>query len=152
MNDAKKTRKSWWWILLAVFLGVPLLGRFVNGPPVPAAAPAPAPVPIALGANKKPDPVVIAATMQLELRDAMRNPDSFKIEQILAMPNGATCYQYRAENGFGGVNRERAVFSGLKFKVSGSDGFSALWNRNCVGKTGQDITDNVQIVIRVSGK
>ena len=34
----------------------------------------------------------------------MRDPDSFKLSSVIIMDKGAVCYEYRAHNGFGGVN------------------------------------------------
>ncbi len=81
------------------------------------------------------------------LRAAMRNPDSFTVEQILAMESGAICFTYRAQNGFGGMNREQAVLSSddSKFVSSPSDGFSKAWNSACAGQTGDDITRLVDV-------
>jgi hypothetical protein len=74
-----------------------------------------------------------------QLRDSMRNPDSFKLSQVLMMDDGAVCYQYRAQNGFGGLNVGHAVLSPKgQFKANESAGFRGLWNKECAGKTGTD--------------
>ena len=75
------------------------------------------------------------------LKESMRNPDSFKLSQALMMNDGAVCYEYRAQNGFGGMNVGQAVLSPKgKFKSSESDGFSSLWNKECAHKIGTDKT------------
>lgn len=75
------------------------------------------------------------------LKNAMRNPDSFKLAQVLVMPDGGVCYGYRAQNGFGGMNGERAVLSpDGTMRTDDSDGFSRAWHRECAGKTGDDKT------------
>jgi hypothetical protein len=57
------------------------------------------------------------------------------------MPNGAVCYDYRSQNGFGGMNAGQAVLSPTgQFKSDKSAGFTALWNKQCGGKTGEDKT------------
>jgi hypothetical protein len=65
--------------------------------------------------------------------------DSFKLSQVLVMDDGAVCYQYRAQNGFGGLNVGHAVLSPKgQFKANESAGFRGLWNKECAGKTGTD--------------
>ena len=76
-----------------------------------------------------------------QLRESMRNPDAFKLSQVLVMANGAVCYDYHAQNGFGGMNVGQAALSPKgQFKTSESDGFVPLWNRECASKTGEDKT------------
>ena len=85
--------------------------------------------------------IAFAAGGAKQLRDAMRNPDSFKLTQALIMGDGAVCYDYRAQNGFGGMNAEKAVLApDGRFATTGSDGFHALWNKECADKTGLDET------------
>ena len=75
------------------------------------------------------------------LRDSMRNPDSFKLAEVLMMDNGAVCYTYRAQNGFGGVNVGSAVLSRTgQFRTNETSGFRTLWNKECANKTGKDKT------------
>jgi hypothetical protein len=75
------------------------------------------------------------------LESAMRNPDSFKLSQALIMDNGSVCYQYRAQNGFGGMNIEHAVLTASgKFKNENESGFRTLWNKECANKTGSEKT------------
>jgi hypothetical protein len=82
-----------------------------------------------------------AAVGAKQLRSSMRNPDSFKLSEVLLMGDGAVCYEYRAQNGFGGLNVGQAVLSPKgQFKVSDSSGFTRLWNKECAGKTGTDET------------
>jgi hypothetical protein len=76
-----------------------------------------------------------------QLRASMRNPDSFKLGQTLVMDDGAVCYDYRAQNGFGGMNVGHAVLApDNKFKSDESAGFHALWHKECAKKTGEDQT------------
>ena len=57
----------------------------------------------------------------------LRNPESVKWESISANDDASVvCVQYRAQNGFGGMNREIVVYA--KGKVSQS---AAVWNRHC---------------------
>lgn len=76
-----------------------------------------------------------------ELHDAMRNPDSFKLTSVLFMDDGSICYEYRAQNGFGGMNVGRAALAANgSFKTNEMNGFAALWNRRCAGKIGENKT------------
>lgn len=79
-----------------------------------------------------------AQTLVLLIRKTLRNPDSFKAESVLVTDALSVCATYRAENGFGGMNREQAVMSADKTKALNSNerGFTALWNAECAGKTG----------------
>ena len=86
-----------------------------------------------------------AATGAISLRKAVRNPDSFVLEEVVGMPDGALCYSYRAQKEFfGGINREHAV---LPRKVSNLDQSDAAWRRYCANKTGADLTDNVKMMM-----
>ncbi len=75
------------------------------------------------------------------LRSAMRNPDSFQLNRANFMDNGAMCFEYRAQNGFGGLNVGQAVLTpkGI-FKTEEMAGFTHLWNRECANKSGYDQT------------
>lgn len=75
------------------------------------------------------------------LKVAMRNPDSFRLTSALIMTNGAVCYEYRAQNGFGGMNKGQAVLAPHgTFKTDEMDGFAHLWNGECANRTGEDKT------------
>ena len=76
-----------------------------------------------------------------QLKSSMRNPDSFKLGETLIMHDGAVCYDYRAQNGFGGMNVGHAVLApNGQFKSSDSPGYATLWNKECANKTGVDKT------------
>jgi len=101
-----------------------------------------APSPAQQAANQKEEAAFQRAVQGAkQLRDSMRNPDSFKLGQTLVMNDGAVCYDYRAQNGFGGMNVGHAVLapSGI-FKTDESSGFRTFWNKECTGKTGLDKT------------
>lgn len=90
---------------------------------------------------------LIATITAKELRSAMRNPDSFVLEEVLMIDGTHNlCFSYRAQNGFGGMNRERAVvdMKSGKTKLQSEGGFEHLWNTHCAGKRGTIITDNVK--------
>lgn len=78
------------------------------------------------------------------LRSSMRNPDSFSLMSVHIKNNGATCYRYRAQNGFGGMNLEFAVL------VAGSRTFNhnaSAWNASCAHKEGSNKTEEVNYVL-----
>lgn len=76
-----------------------------------------------------------------QLKQSMRNPDSFKLGETLIMHDGAVCYDYHAQNGFGGMNAGQAVLSPSgQFKSDESSGFTNLWNKECARQTGADKT------------
>lgn len=70
------------------------------------------------------------------LKRSLRNPASFDLIDADVTRAGAVCYQYRAQNGFGGVNVSRAVRSanGKRMLTSEMDGFVPLYNRECAHK------------------
>ena len=83
------------------------------------------------------------------LKGAMRNPESFKLASALVMPSGAICYQYRAQNGFGGLNVESAVLEPSSIlKTEHSSGFVHDWNKYCAKQTGQDLADTINYLLK----
>jgi len=101
--------------------------------------------------NSFPDGAAIAraANAAIELKHAMRDPDSFQLSSVsIIYPTKAACYEYRSRNGFGGMNVGQAVLSpkGL-FKTNGMDGFRALWKSECTGKRGYEEADAVTYLL-----
>lgn len=96
------------------------------------AAPAPA------GAKSLQETTAIAAGAAL--RRAARNPESLVIESGLASDDGKLlCIEYRAQNGFGGMNREFVAFQDGAAKST-----SAFWNKHCLKPT-TDVTNAVKL-------
>jgi hypothetical protein len=86
-----------------------------------------------------------------QLRSSMRNPDSFKLSEAIVMNDGAVCYTYRAQNGFGGLNVGDAVLApNGKFKSNDSPGYVTLWNKECANKTGTDDADTVNVALNMA--
>ena len=77
-----------------------------------------------------------AAGGALMLRKSMRNPDSFKLTSAdIIDATGTVCYEYRAQNGFGGMNVGQAVLTPKgAFKTDDMNGFDSLWNHECAHK------------------
>lgn len=62
------------------------------------------------------------------LRQAMRDPDSFVIESASVSEDASlVCVEYRSRNGFGGMNREFAVFNNGKPFLKDA----VAWNKRC---------------------
>jgi hypothetical protein len=75
------------------------------------------------------------------LKKGARNPDSFKLESaFIVTATNDVCFEYRAQNGFGGMNRERAILVGLtETLIPESDaGFHHAWKADCAGKPGNE--------------
>lgn len=71
----------------------------------------------------------VVATIR-SIKSASRDPDSVVFESIGSNDDASiVCVEFRARNGFGGMNRETAVLA--KGKISQS---SAVWNKSCVHK------------------
>lgn len=69
------------------------------------------------------------------LKNALRDPNSLSWDSIMANDDGSVvCLEYRARNGFGGMNKEFAVF------VHGKPSQDAkIWNKNCANKPLNDM-------------
>jgi DNA-directed RNA polymerase subunit RPC12/RpoP len=65
--------------------------------------------------------------MLRQIRDSMRDPDSFVVERVTANDDASViCVQYHARNGFNGMNREQVVVDNGK----GNKGADA-WKKRC---------------------
>lgn len=85
--------------------------------------------------------VTLALVGAGNLKKSMRNPDSFKLESAMLIRRTATiCYEYRAQNGFGGINKGYAVFSDGRLLTSEHDGFFRLWKKECAGQAGEEVS------------
>lgn len=101
-----------------------IIGQNSNSPP--AAPPAP----------KKPaDPLAEARFQRTVLvarsiKAALRNPDSVQWVSFHSDDEAnLVCIEYRAQNGFGGMNLEQAAYAKGKIQTS-----TAAWNKHCGGK------------------
>jgi hypothetical protein len=80
----------------------------------------------------------------------MRNPDTFKVSSIVATKSGAECIEYRAQNGFGGLNVEHAVVR--NGRVIAGSAAEQPWESYCSGKPGFDITADVRFALHSLGE
>lgn len=81
-----------------------------------------------------------------QLKKIMRNPDSFKLTSAFVVDKtNAVCYEYRSQNGFGGMSSGEAVlFSDKKkFLTSDMDGFNVLFNKECANKKGYEMVKSI---------
>jgi hypothetical protein len=110
----------------------------------------------------KVDPIVLKAAR--DLRDHMRDPDSFRVNQVFT--KGLTvCIEYRAKNGLGGyVNGHFAAesFDGKGYLVDpfkgdhDQDVWEFTWNAECTDKHDKptdttdkrDVTEMVKVALK----
>lgn len=134
----RKKTSTLTWIVGGLFALVVFGGVFgsVSNSPTPARSPA---------QQKHDADVQRAAIGAKAIKETLRNPDSLQLESALVMASGAVCYEYRAQNGFGGINVENAVLSGddKTFLSSSMDGFAVAWNSHCANQSGANVTSEV---------
>lgn len=69
------------------------------------------------------------------IKDAARDPDSLVWDDITADDDAnVVCFEFRAKNGFGGMNREFAVYAKEKMSQSANS-----WNKSCANKSLNDM-------------
>lgn len=73
------------------------------------------------------------------LKNAMHNPASFELMDMLKMSDGTYCITYRARNGFNALMVSRAAVTSKKSLTSDEPDFVPFWNRHCGGKTGTNL-------------
>ncbi|WP_175994386.1 hypothetical protein [Burkholderia vietnamiensis] len=74
------------------------------------------------------------------LRRSMRDPDSFKLESAFAVAgSGDICYQYRARNGFGGMEAGAAIVGKRDVVTDNAKSLRTEWGKRCAGKAGEDL-------------
>jgi hypothetical protein len=79
-------------------------------------------------------------TLVKAVRQSMKNPASFQLEQVLRMDDGTLCLTYYATNSFNAVIRGRTAIAKGKAVSSGESNFVPFWNKHCGGKAGTDIS------------
>lgn len=68
------------------------------------------------------------ALFAASIKKTMRDPDSLVWESIRANDDASViCVEYRARNGFGGMNREFAVYANSKVSQK-----PTAWNKHCI--------------------
>jgi hypothetical protein len=76
-----------------------------------------------------------------QLRNSMKNPDSFKLVDALEMKDGTLCIDYRATNSFNAIVPGRAVITNKNIIATGHDQFVAQGNARCGGKVGNRLNE-----------
>jgi hypothetical protein len=64
------------------------------------------------------------------IRKSLRDPDSLIVDEAFTRDGKLICIQYRARNGFGGVNRS---FAAVNVKLLATSFDAGYWNKNCTG-------------------
>jgi Protein of unknown function (DUF4236) len=94
-----------------------------------------------------------AALGVTQIRHAVANSNTLRLSRVTVMPEGAICYQVHLRNSHGVAYVRTAVMDGTVLSNTGSDGFTALWNRLCENQPdGRDITAGVEDFMRRSAK
>jgi hypothetical protein len=140
------------WTGLIVAVVVAAIGR-LNAPAPPAQV-SPPPQPLGQAADdEKLVEIKRAALGIAQIREAVANSNTLKLSRVTVMPNGTICYQLHLRNSRGVTYVRTAVMEGAGLKISGSDGFSALWNGRCAHQSGgRDISPDVENVIHLPTK
>jgi len=126
------------WMTLIVGLAITSGMSTRPGSPAVAAAETAAPPKEEIKAD---NPNAVAPlVVGMSLKAAARSPDSLIIEHATANPSRTfVCVLYRAQNGFGGMNRSHVVFT-----KAGGDPSARAWNRKCVTDGLQNVTNEVK--------
>lgn len=120
---------------LIIAFGIPaaisLISVMFHGGSVPK----PTPSPTSTEAPVDPN-AITPAMVGLSLKSAARDPDSLVIDHANQNAKQTyVCVEYRAKNGFGGMNREHAVFTN-----KGGDMSARAWNKRCTTSNLTDVT------------
>lgn len=76
------------------------------------------------------DRMVAAGMVMQSIKAAMRNPSSVQWSDIRSNDTGSVvCVEYRAQNGFGGMNVEHATYTGKGISTKSKD-----WNKHCTSE------------------
>jgi hypothetical protein len=66
-----------------------------------------------------------------QLKQSMKNPASFELEEVLRMNDGTLCIKYHATNSFNAIVPGYAIIRQNRISAEG-------WNRYCAGKSGEE--------------
>jgi hypothetical protein len=137
--------RGFMWVVPIVVVVV-AIGHLTNQAPPPHASIAPqtptqAAIPAARAEELARAAELKSAALGLaRIRHTVANSDTLKLSRVTVMPNGAFCYRLQLHNSRGIPYIRTAVMDGNLLKVSGSIGFTEIWNRACAHGEGRDIT------------
>ena len=101
--------------------------------------------------NERVAEIKRAALGVTQIRHVVANSNTLRLSQVTMMPKGTICYQLHLQNSRGVAYVRTAVIDGTVLSISGSGGFSALWNRHCAHQSdGRDITAEVENAIQIA--
>lgn len=100
-----------------------------------------------LAKKRADDQIKVAALTAQVLKQAMKNPDSFKLKKIIIYDDYVFCYTYQGTNSFNAVIQENAIFTNKLELLTETDGnkFFSRWNKLCTRSGGRDKTTLVLI-------
>ena len=94
-----------------------------------------------------------AAVGLTQIRHTIANSNILQLSRVTAMPTGSICYQLHLKNSHGIVYVRTVVIDGTVLSTSGSNGFTAVWNRLCAEpSSGRNITSDVENLIHPTAK
>jgi len=98
-----------------------------------------------------PEEYLVSVGMR-QVRNVIRDPDSFQITDAVVVPDGIGCIDYRYRNGVDSMNAGKAVVlpdGTVRIQEQDGDTFVTLWNKECAGVAGKDVTSSVQTALGV---
>ena len=130
MATASAKRGYAWMAAISAVVGY-VAWSGLRAPSVPVVAAPAAPVEAPKPERKFDD---LAATGAVALRSSARDPDSFRLVAVYHRDNGSICYEFRARNGFGGMNLSHAMIDPKgNLRGPGDGGYPSGWNKLCAG-------------------
>lgn len=112
-----------------IFGGAEIQDRLASSEPPPAPAP--------VSAEVLQERIALAKTIRIlkAVKSNMRDPDSLTWVSIMTNTDASViCLEYRARNGFGGMNLEHGTYANGKYNVT-----AKAWNKNCANKPLNDM-------------
>lgn len=133
----------WGWVLTALVIVIGIVSA-INSSPARQAQRAAQEASDTAAKQAREAHFQLALGGALTLRGRMRNPDTFKISSAIVMPDNTVCYEYRSQNGFGGMGNGRAMlYAGILLSPALEEHHSKLWEMKCVGQSGYELVDDM---------
>lgn len=77
----------------------------------------------------------------------MRDPESLKISKAVFMPDDTICFEYRARNGFGGMDNSTAILYAGILITSHDAAARELWKSKCAGRQGIEMAEDANYIL-----